>query len=112
MRIRVLATIALGIALIWLFPQGVTAEIATVEIGQPVRTFVFKDIRYLPRTLDEFGKRDAFVIVFTSTNCPHVNAAFRGVGEMEKAYRGKNVEFLGINVNPAESMVQVADHAI
>ena len=38
----------------------------TVKSGEPVGTLRFTDIRYLPRTLDDFGKRKAYVLAFVN----------------------------------------------
>ena len=43
-----------------------------VSIGDRIPSLEFKDIRYLPRTLDELGQQKAFVLVFTNTTCPLV----------------------------------------
>ena len=43
-----------------------------VQIGDQVAKMTFKDIRYLPRSLEDFKGRKAFVLVFTNTTCPVV----------------------------------------
>ncbi len=56
---------------------------SAVKIGQKVADFTFKDIRYLPRQLADFGEKKAFVIVFTTLDCPlaqRVPAAPQGDG--------------------------------
>ena len=49
-----------------------TVGAADVKVGDHVENLTFKDIRYLSRSLDDFGKRNAFVLVFTNTTCPLV----------------------------------------
>ena len=41
-----------------------------VKIGDRVGKLKFTDIRYLPRTLDDFGAKKAYVLVFTTVGCP------------------------------------------
>ena len=43
-----------------------------VKIGAKVEDLRFKDIRYLARSLDDFGEKKAFVLVFIDTACPLV----------------------------------------
>ena len=43
---------------------------ADVALGAPIANLSFKDIRAVTRTLDDFGKPRATVLVFTTTGCP------------------------------------------
>jgi hypothetical protein len=47
---------------------GRTAD--TPKVGDTVGKLKFTDIRSLPRTLDDFGKKKAVVLVFVNTSCP------------------------------------------
>lgn len=84
----------------------------SVSIGDQVPDFKFKDLRYLPRTLSEFGDKKAFVIVFTSLDCPLVNRYLPRLGEMEREYRERGVQFVAMNVGPADDITEVAYQAI
>lgn len=81
-------------------------------IGQKVADFTFKDIRYLPRSLNDFGEKKAFVIVFTTESCPLVGRYLTRLGEMERAYRGQGVQFVAMNVGPGDTVMQAAYQAI
>src|SRR4051812_36443375 len=54
-----------------LFVSAVHAQDA-LKLGEPVGKLKFTDIRYLPRTLDDFGPKKAYVLVFINTSCPLV----------------------------------------
>lgn len=84
----------------------------SVSIGDKIPDFTFKDIRFLPRTLTEFGEKKAFVIVFTSIDCPLVNRYLPRLGAMEREYRDRGVQFIAMNVGPADTITEVAYQAI
>ncbi len=80
----------------------------TVKIGQKVDDFTFKDIRYLPRTLADFGERKAYVLMFTTLDCPLVQRYLPKFVELDAAYRDKGVQFLSVNVGPGDDVREVA----
>ena len=59
------------------------------KIGDRVGKLKFTDIRSLPRTLDDFGTKKAFVLVFTNTTCPLAQRYLPTLQALEKEYRGK-----------------------
>src|SRR4030095_1847553 len=79
-----------------------------VPIGATPEGFTFKDIRYLPRTLDDFGQPKAFVIVFTTTGCPLVQRYLPRLKELSAQYRDQGAQFLAVNVGPDDSIKEVA----
>lgn len=81
-------------------------------IGSEVPNFTFTDIRYLPRQLSEFGDKKAFVIVFTTLDCPIVKRSLPKFKALEEEYRDRGVQFLAINVGPADALVDVAHQAV
>ncbi|HMF11716.1 MAG TPA: redoxin family protein, partial [Gemmataceae bacterium] len=83
-----------------------------IALGKTVPNLTFKDIRYLPRSLDDFGKKKAFVLVFTNTTCPVVQRFMPTLKALEKDYRGKEVQFVAVNVGAEDSILQVAAHAV
>jgi hypothetical protein len=72
----------------------------------------FKDIRYLMRTLDDFGPRKAFVLVATSTSCPLVGRYLPDLIELERAYRDREVQFVALNVARGDSIAEMAAQAV
>src|SRR6516225_5645995 len=67
MRTRLTLVLALAAGLF--IGERATAEVA---VGDRVANLTFKDIHFLPRSLDDFSKKKAFVLVFTTTSCPLV----------------------------------------
>jgi thiol-disulfide isomerase/thioredoxin len=83
-----------------------------VKIGSEIKQLRFKDIRYLTRSLDDLPKSKAYVLVFTTTTCPLVQRYLPGLNRLEKEYRDKGVQFVGINVGPEDSIRAMAAQAV
>src|SRR5262249_10980562 len=95
-----------------LFAGRLAAEAAEVKIGDTVANLAFKDIRYLPRSLDDFKDKKAFVLAFTTTKCPLVQRYLPVLKALEKEYRDQDVQFLAVNVGPEDSIVEMAAQAV
>jgi thiol-disulfide isomerase/thioredoxin len=91
---------------------GATARADGIALGAKLPALTFTDIRYLPRTLDDFGAKKAYVVVFTTTGCPLVERYLPVLQRLETAYRGKDVQFLALNVGLHDSIVSMAAHAV
>ncbi|HMF11401.1 MAG TPA: redoxin family protein [Gemmataceae bacterium] len=83
-----------------------------IALGATIPNLTFKDIHYLPRSLDDFGKKKAFVLVFTNTTCPIVQRSLPTLQALEKEYRAKGVQFVAVNVGADDSIIQVAAQAV
>lgn len=85
-----------------------------VDVGDTIdsATIGFKDIWYLPRTLSEFEGDSATVIVFINNTCPVAQRYMPVVDAMANEFAEKGVQFVGVNVSPAESIKEVAQYAI
>ena len=92
--------------------DDVTTKIAAVKIGEKVGDFTFKDIRYLPRQLADFGEKKAYVIVFTTLDCPVVQRYLPRFKALDEAYRDQGVQFMAVNVGPSDELREVAYRAI
>jgi len=88
------------------------SESASTAIGEVVDGLEFKDIRYLPRTLDDFGDVKAIVIVFTNLDCPLVQRYLPRLVKLDEEYRDRGVQFVSLNVGPNDPMTEVAYQAI
>ncbi len=88
------------------------AEEQKTPIGAKVGQFTFKDIRFLPCTLDDFGDPKAFVIVFTTTDCPLVQRYLPKLKELSEQYNARGAQFIAVNVGADDSLKQVAYQAI
>lgn len=82
------------------------------KIGGKVPDLTFKDTRYLPRSLDDFENKKAFVLAFTSTGCPLVGRYLPVLHRLEKDYRDKGVQFLAVNVGADDSITAMASQAV
>src|ERR1700722_18636355 len=113
MKQRIVRRLAVGMVLLVgaAVPAAMAAE-ATVRVGQNVVKLAFKDIRYLPRSLADLSGKKAYVIVCTSTTCPLVQKDLPKVKRLDEKYRGRGVQFLSLNVNPGDSIREMAAHAV
>ncbi len=83
-----------------------------VEIGSKIENVSFTDIRYLRRTLDDFGEQKGIVLVFTTTGCPVANRYLPRLARMEKKYRKKGIQFVAVNVGSGDSVVDMASSMV
>ena len=80
---------------------------STVDVGDPVGSIVLTDMDYLPRELTELGEAEAYVLVFTTTDCPIATRYLPRIVALEATYRDQGVRFALIDVG-AEPIVEVA----
>src|SRR5438067_6860791 len=90
----------------------VHAKEKKVPLDTPVENFTFKDIHYLPRTLEDLGDGKAYVIIFTTTQCPLVQRYLPRLKELSSQYGEKGVRFLALNVGPDDSIKEIAYQAL
>ncbi len=83
-----------------------------VAVGQRVERFELVDTRYLRRSLDELGPREASVVVFTTVECPLAQRYLPRLAALEREMRGRGVRFLGLDVGPTTTLVEVAAFAV
>jgi thiol-disulfide isomerase/thioredoxin len=81
-----------------------------VKIGEAVGKLRFTDIRYLRRTLDDFGPKKAFVLVFTNTSCPLVQRYLPTLQTLAGQY--KEVQFVALNAAEEDSIIAMATQAV
>lgn len=109
-RISVTAGLAILIAITCQPALG--AEPARPKVGDAVPPLSFKDIRYLPRSLAEFGDKTAMVLVFTNTTCPLAQKYWPKLKRLEAEYRQRGVQFVAVNVGAEDEIQDVAQQAI
>jgi hypothetical protein len=71
-----------------------------------------RDVRGNRRTLQEFAKNKACVLIFLGTECPVSNLYAAEVARLEKLYRPKQVQFVGVYANEHEDLDHIAAHAL
>jgi thiol-disulfide isomerase/thioredoxin len=99
-------TLGLGIS------DQASAAKKDVKVGDRIGNLTFKDIHYLPRSLDDFPNKKAFVLAFTTTSCPVVQRYLPLLKQLEKDYRKKGVQFLAVNVGADDTIVNMAAQAV
>ena len=97
--------------LVVLAPSAVRADDAA-KIGDAVGKLKFTDIRYLPRTLDDFGSKKACVLVFTTVGCPVAERYLPTLKALEMEYRDKDVQLVAVNAAGGDSVVAMATQAV
>ncbi|WP_437223850.1 redoxin family protein [Planctomicrobium sp. SH661] len=83
-----------------------------LKIGEVAPNWTFTDTHYLPRTLSDFGKKRAYVVVFTTLQCPVVRRSLPLLKAMEEKFRDQEVQFLALNVGVSDPIVEVAWQAL
>src|SRR5262245_57165732 len=109
-RLPLWLAMALILAQVW--AANVHADESPIGFGDKLPNLTFKDTRYLPRSLNDFGAKKAFVIVFTTTGCPLVEPYLPLLQKLESAYRGKDVQCIAINVGAGDSILAMATQAV
>src|SRR5688572_5673409 len=88
------------------------AEPARIAGGGSVSDLRFKDIRGLVRSLDDFGKKRAYVFLFTTTECPLVRKTIPKLSALEREWTPRGVQFVAVNVGPQDTLRTMAGQAI
>lgn len=108
-RFRIVLFVLLGFSL--QSPIG-----ATESVRPPIESLVpnlrFKDIRYLPRSLNDFGNSNIYVLIFSNTTCPLVQKYWPKLSRMQLEYAKSGVQFLGVNVGTGDDIADMAQQAI
>src|SRR5262249_59636334 len=91
---------------------AVPAAEPEVKVGAKIDDLRFKDIRFLARSLGDFGDKKAYVLVFVDCNCPIAAKYLPGLQRLESAYRDKGVQFVAVNSGPNDTVVAMAEQAV
>src|SRR3954468_22706161 len=100
------------LAVVVLFAAGSARADERPKVGDTVGKLKFTDTRSLPRTLDDFGKKKAVVLVFTNTSCPVAQKYLPVLQALEKEYRGKDVQFVSVNAAEEDTVIAVATQSV
>ncbi len=90
----------------------VSAAEPKVKIGAKVEDLQFKDIRYLNRSLRDFGEKKAYVLVFVDSGCPIVARYLPELQRLESIYRGRGVQFVAVNAGMSDNVSAMAAQAV
>lgn len=91
---------------------GDDALIQSVSLGAKVQGLKFKDIRSVPRSLEDLGNHKATVFAFVTTQCPIVKKTLPKLKQLHDKLRGEDVIFVCVNVGPDDTIREVAAQAI
>ena len=88
-----------------------TVACATHSPQDKIENFTLPDYNGKEHSLSDYKESKAIVIIFVSTQCPVSNAYNTRMESLAKEYSSKDVTFLGINSNKAESSEDIKEHA-
>lgn len=80
--------------------------------GESFEELTFKDIRYSARTLDEFGKKQAFVLVFLTDSCPIAKRYLPELRRLGARYAKRGVQFVIVSADPEPDIGRMAAFAL
>ena len=76
-----------------------------------VKDFTLKDYEGKEHSLSDYKNSKVIVLIFVATECPISNAYNSRMEAIYNDYKGKDVAYLGINSNKAESVMSIKEHA-
>ncbi len=76
-----------------------------------ITNFTLPDYNGKEHSLSDYNNSKAIVIMFIATECPVSNAYNSRMEDLYKEYNPKDIAFLGINSNKAESVERIKEHA-
>lgn len=88
------------------------AQETSPKLGDKFEDLRFKDIRGLQRALADFGKKRAYVLVFTTTHCPLVKRTLPKLTALEAKFAPQEVQFVAVNVGADDTLRLIAAQAI
>ena len=87
-------------------------QAAPPAIGDLIADLRFKDIRALPRSLNDLGAKKAYVFVFTTTSCPLVRRSIPKLIDLDTRYAPQDVQIVAVNVGAEDTIRDMAAQAI
>ena len=87
------------------------AAVNNYSLQEKIENFTLKDYNGKEHSLSDYKDSRAIVIMFIATECPVSNAYNSRMEDIYKNYNQKNVAFIGINSNKAESVERIREHA-
>ncbi|MDB5345559.1 MAG: thiol-disulfide oxidoreductase [Schlesneria sp.] len=103
---------AMVLLIVAMLGQVAQTQAQPPKIGDTVPEMRFKDIRALPRTLADLGKKRAYVFVFTTTSCPLVRRSIPKLIDLDSRYSPQDVQFVAVNVGADDTIRGMAAQAI
>ncbi|MGB5529042.1 MAG: thioredoxin family protein [Ignavibacteriaceae bacterium] len=88
------------------------AAVNNFSVQGKIENFTLKDYNGKEHSLSDYKDSKAIVLMFIATECPVSNAYNSRMENIYNEYNQKNVAFIGINSNKAESVDRIKEHAI
>jgi len=76
-----------------------------------IKNFILPDYNGTEHSLSDYKDSKAIVIIFVATECPVSNAYNSRMEDLYNEYSSKDIAFLGINSNKAETVEMIKEHA-
>ena len=93
---------------VYLLVIGASANYPSAD---KIENFTLPDYNGKEHSLSDYKNSKATVIIFIATECPVSNDYNSRMEELYKNYSKKDIAFLGINSNKAESLAMMKEHA-
>ncbi|HEY6436249.1 MAG TPA: thioredoxin family protein [Ignavibacteriaceae bacterium] len=100
---------AIGAAILFFISIAACVNHPSME---KIDNFTLIDYNGKKHSLSDYKDSKAIVIIFVATECPVSNAYNSRMENLYKEYSPKNIEFLGINSNKAETVEMMKEHAV
>jgi len=107
--VAALFTTAVALAAVEQSQRAVAAESAAASSGR-IADFTLNDHAGAKRSLAEWSDKPVLVVVFLGTECPLAKLYGQKLGEMEKTYAERGVQFIGINSNQQDTLQELAGY--
>ncbi len=103
--IAIIATLLIGLG-------NSLAQADEVAIGAKIDNLKFKDIRYVERKLEDFGKPKAYVLAFITNSCPLAQRYLPKLAALDKEFAAQGVQFVLVNTGAADTIMDMAQHLL
>jgi len=87
------------------------AACANNPSSDKIENFTLPDYNGKEHSLSDYKDSKAIVIIFVATECPVSNAYNSRMEDLYNEYSSKDIAFLGINSNKAETVEMIKEHA-
>jgi peroxiredoxin len=87
------------------------AACANNPSSDKIENFTLPDYNGTEHSLSDYKDSKAIVIIFVATECPVSNAYNSRMEDLYNEYSSKDIAFLGINSNKAETVEMIKEHA-
>jgi peroxiredoxin len=109
-RTKAASLFALAAVLTTAVPAQAGDAVAAPPVGR-VSDFSLNDQTGATRTLAEWKEHPVLVVVFLGVECPLARLYGRRLAELDRQYRDRGVQFVGINANQQDTLQELAGYA-